>query len=106
VTCSDFSYLLPCSRPPFINYKSQEIKVRELCREHFGFILYTTEDGKDFYLELMKNKSAFHWEETIKIDEAGAKELIAEPTYAKAVRGWGGSDFAAFQGTIHPSESS
>ena len=67
-----------------IIYNSQTIKVIEICREEFGFILFKAVNRGEYYLDIVRNHSFAYWSEIIEVSEEAANELIAEPTYYKA----------------------
>jgi hypothetical protein len=63
----------------------QKIEVEEVCREDFGFILYRTVNGEDYYLDVLVNQSFAYWSENCKLLAADAEAFLKKPNYLAAL---------------------
>lgn len=71
--------------PRFITVNALSIEVEELAKENYGFILYRAVETEIHYLEVVRNHSAAHWEETVLLTAEEADEFRSAPSYEFAL---------------------
>lgn len=69
----------------YIQFRGERIRVEEVLREDWGYILYRALDADTYYLNVCKNNSFAYYDETYRLSKAQGEAFISQPSYAAAL---------------------
>jgi hypothetical protein len=69
----------------YLHFRDARVRVEEVLREDWGYLLYRALDTDHYYLNVCKNMSFAYYDETYRLSKAQGEAFIAHPSYEAAL---------------------